>query len=703
MKPFATLGYTYKKYIEKAFRKLQNKINEKLTLRIEGDNYIEYSSDHAFDEDREFLDELDLAIDGKSKDPQMQTIAEVLRKSAIKGTSRLQKEENRLRYEKKEFADRDDNPEWIEAIYNLDYPKLIQLKEFYSKILSENKPDLYIQQAYICEFLGDYLSAYYCLDNAATYFYRKREYAWYFISLWNKRNVAQIISLDYFYNMSVEPSILDSIRREYDAIDLDTTLQSIPDLGNDNNQFLRDLKDFKFASDLFYDVFSNSTKASTQAEETYIMFAGLPAYEQMRIQVYDYYRYGVCNCLMMDRYRENNEIINLFVRSLLASAAAPDKESSPEERVFGSSGNIHVDSLLPGDIHLIIRYIEVSKLRKLFRQFNINIIEVSEEGKEYLRSIPENIAEVFNHNLYSGRDVFWRFLCFVSHVKIDPELAKSILRVLVNLKEAELSDNRRDSLLEFANALYEQELYEDKDLCKEVSLLTTRLIDIIARAPEFSRLYRNTIVALITFCDQGGCSYDDEDHIKLLLSEPYHTLLPSIYSGSSDGVKTLIEDEFKDWECPDTAKGYITYAELVLTDIIEQSKEIEEKALEFVKKHNEDRQNNLEKGIRSFSEDDGVENCLVNLYLSGKIEDSDKLKDVISQGNDNFSKWLIDVDGYDYSNFDLLWLKHCYPSLLKKLAVNSTVREAVIGVYKEKYSSEYIDNKTNDIVVKYFM
>ena len=495
LKPFASMNYTYRKYIDRAFQRLRNKINERITLRAESNNYVEYSSDLATEEEKSFFAELGKVIDGDSDNSEMQTIAEALKKSSVKGIRSLVKNDVKYLEHKKEFESIED-PEWIEAIINFDYEKLKLIKDFNSKILSESKPELYLQQAYVCTFLGDYLSAYYCLDNAAKYFYRKREYAWYFISIWNKRNVAQIIQTNFFYYAGIDQSTLDTIKKEFSGIDLDKILQSIPDLGHEHNQFLRDLKDFKFASDLFYDVFSNSLKSNMQATESFFMFVGFPAYAEIRQQVYDYYRYGVCNCLQADRYRENNEIFNLFARSMLASASAPDKEESGES-IFGNLRNIHAESLVAIDIHLILRYIETSKLRKMFREFGINIIEVSEDCREYLGELIKTIPGVFNLNVFTGCDIFWRYLSFSSHIKLDVSLVSPIVHVLTELKDREYAENRRDSLQEFISTIYSQELYSDEALCGDVQKLITRLMDLIIENSERLMFYRNPITSLL--------------------------------------------------------------------------------------------------------------------------------------------------------------------------------------------------------------
>lgn len=147
-------------------------------------------------------------------------------------------------------------------------------------------------------------------------------------------------------------------------------------------------------------------------------------------------------------------------------------------------------------------------------------------------------------------------------------------------------------------------------------------------------------------------------------------------------------------EMPDYSAG---------SNIIDTDKEIENKAFEFLVNHYENKQKELEKGKRSYSDADSVENYLVNLYLVDKINDRERLKSVVASGDDAFSKWLLDAEAYDYENFDLNWLTHCYPSLIKKLAGNEKIRLSIISVYKEKYPSKQIEKKTNELMVKYFI
>ena len=241
-------------------------------------------------------------------------------------------------------------------------------------------------------------------------------------------------------------------------------------------------------------------------------------------------------------------------------------------------------------------------------------------------------------------------------------------------------------------------MYKKKEICEEVRKLVKKFIQYISNLNG----YRTTIISLISFCEEGGVLFEDEDAIKKILSEEYYVLLIEMYRGCADNVKTVIKSALTKWECPNTSRGYQIYSELVLAGIIAPNKKIEEQACNFLVKHNADKKKERKQGIRTYPKDE-LEIYLINLYLSDAFLSGDRLKKIVQEGEEKFSKWLIDMEGYDYSEFDVSWLKKCYPSLLEKISENKKVKALIIKVYKEKYSSGHIDNRINEIVIHYFI
>lgn len=67
------------------------------------------------------------------------------------------------------------------------------------------------------------------------------------------------------------------------------------------------------------------------------------------------------------------------------------------------------------------------------------------------------------------------------------------------------------------------------------------------------------------------------------------------------------------------------------------------------------------------------------------------------------SKWLLDLEGFDYRKFQCNWLILCHQGLIDLIAKNRTAREKIISVYKEQYGSLTDGTKINDIIIKNFI
>lgn len=687
LRPFKSLNYTYRKYIDKGLISFKNRINNRCTLRIDN-NVLNDSGDLATEEDRKFLNDLALAKQNDTDDFKIQTIFNILNQSAVKGLIINDKKVDLLKSETK--------TEWTESLKYFDFKKLNQLKDENSKILSESNPELYMQQAYIASVLEDYLTEYYCLDNAAKYFYRLRKYAWYYIALWNKYNVARIIKNPNNYQLRVDEKVIETVKNETDHLDLEKTFKTIPDLGNDQNLFLKDIKNFKFASDLFYDVVSSSAKVSEQASTSYFYFAGLPAYETLRQQVYDYYRYIELNYLIVDGFRENNEIFYMFTRCLLGSISAPDKIKE-NQSIFGDSANIHVEKLTEQDIFLILRYVQSSELRKLFIELDISTINLGKEELEYLKKVNENITAIFSLQDKHSTDIFYRYLCFVAHTNMDEELAEGVLKTIEALLRGGIFNLNPSAVIELTNALYEQGHHTSQKICLVIKTIITDIIELVVENYDLLYPYNRLIRLLLRFNEVGKSLYDDEITVRKILSAKYISILAFLYAGGNETIKTCIKEfiNSSDKDVSEAVNGY--YAELVLAGIIDKNIEMEANAIEALAHYVESN------GAMTSEADITNEMELVNLYLSDKIIDKDRVKSLVEKSNDEFCKWLLEGEDYNYETFDLSWLEQCSIALIKNISENEKMRELIVMKYKEKRLTKYIDKKTTNIIMEHFI
>lgn len=693
LKILTPLNYIYRKSISRAFRFLGW---SEIQSIYEEDGYVYFLGNN--DITNRTVKTLKSILNGQSKKEEFADIYSLLSKSSFKGIVHNKYEIKSERYNIKSK----ENPlKWFDSLLAFDYKELWELKEYNYRCLSESKPELYMLQAYLCSFFGDYLSAYNCLDNVSKYFYRKRMHVWYFISVWNKYNIGKIIDRDTLYNHVIDKEELDKIRSEIKAINLDLTIRSLPVVDNEDYGFLYDLVDFKFSSDLFYDVFSDSVKVSKEAKESYIFYTGLPSYGKLSTKVYDYYNYCTLNYLIVDRYRENSEIYNLFTRSILASVAAPDIKNVTDIGLAASS-NIHAKHLDKKDIHLILRYIDSENLEKLFNEFRIKTIKINEEGLEYLKILANNLSELFNIPFDRKLEIYNRFLSFISHVAFDSELAQVVIKTITEIIDKVRLVSIKNPINEFLMACYRLKLYGTSKICEDMRRLGEKAISLVSQKEALLDDIYYIIKNSFYFCFQGGIKIDNVSALMSIIDDQYINLIADIYTCCDEPIKDIIRSAFLGWKCPDTGTGYNQYYNAVISGLIKSDSTIECKAFSYIKKSWNAKQKQQKKGIYSGGGLD-LERSFANLYLQDLLINKESFKEIVNAQDDDVLKWLMDWINYDYTKFDASWLSQCSPQLLEKIATKPKVKKAIVNAYKEGYKKDATDPVITDIIIDHFI
>lgn len=699
LKQFSSMNYVLKKYIEKAVYNANIDKNH-LYIYVDSSTLV-FTVDEGGDSTALFakLAESINSNENTGKDEKISLITDVLAKSGIKEIRKHIRK--RITKDERRSIPEIGRPDWIDALYNFDYKELVSIRDRNAKVLSERNVELFMQQAYISSFLNDYLTAYYCLENAANYYYRKRDYVWYFIATWNKRNIAQILSRDVIYNIQIDKATLESIKSDFKQINLEKTLQSIPDSENDNNQFLRDLIGFKVNSELFYDVFKDSLKTNKQANEVYSLFAGLPAYESLRERTMDYYRYTLYNYLNVDRYRENSSIFDLYIRTILLSVAAPEKELPVSDGYF-QTGNMHADSLSSDDIHLILRYTNSSTLNKLFKELNIKKLQVDNECERYLKHLAGTIPTVFSNMVQNQNDKFWTFIVLLSHVPVVDSVIEKVVKAMCLVDDDEYLLNKNNILIRFVDYIFSHGQYSNKEICGSIEQLLHKLVNLMAEDERARTFYHGSVVIMSAFCSEGDIWFSDCNLIDSLLKNKCELLVAELAKYCNDSTKGHINDHFKKRSISNTYLDYKLYASLLIGDIIEPDVEVEKRALAFIRSSNEKEKEQEDKGVHSYPKNDLI-TWYLEVYLKGRIQDSNSLSELIKEFGSEIDEWLIDIDGFDYEKMDIAWLTMCNSSLLEELAGKTDIRGKIIKVFKEQYQSKYVDDATVRAIVKFFL
>lgn len=87
-----------------------------------------------------------------------------------------------------------------------------------------------------------------------------------------------------------------------------------------------------------------------------------------------------------------------------------------------------------------------------------------------------------------------------------------------------------------------------------------------------------------------------------------------------------------------------------------------------------------------------IKKSMCNIFLNDLIDDRENFIRKIKNSKYHQTKWLADMDGFDYEQFDIKWLEGCSDMLLKSISKNIIARKAIA----EKYIQLYKDGDWND-------
>lgn len=689
LRPFEKMDFTYKKYIERTFNK---KEIEKYKVRISEDGYLFCSGKEENSESLALIDAFLKISPGEKRtktDRRLEVLYDVFFRSSLKGVMTKQgKKEDTLLFVPNSDLDK--------AIYNFDYNKLKEIKEKNASMLSSDSAELYLQQAAISVLLYDYVTAYTCLNNAIAILYRKKDHAKYFIALFSKNNIGKIIINDPYVN--VDDSFRNKVQLELNALDLDKTLATIPDLGNEHNLFLKDLLGFKFSSELFYSAYKASNKAKKEATQTYMIYSGVPAYQELRSRVFDYYQYCTRNYIMVDRFRENNEIYDIFARSLIASLAAPDKGNNDEVNSWFYSSNIHVEEINADDIHLLLRYVDKAVLLNLFSEYDLQRINLSADAKEYIATLVDTVPTILTNSSKWNKGPFERLLVVLSRIELDENSALKILTSLSTINEPGFFHWFKDSIAPFCQAVSNQDIHSSDRICAISSELLSKLFGFIIADTNYSQILWNEVASLINCCYKGDNPYSDLKTISDLLEAKQYRLIVNIYLALSEEAKTHIKEYFSTKLKEKELSEPSMYAKMVIKDIRTPDQSIEKKCYKVF----EDDIKKAESGVQEISFENPL-SLFVNLYLNDLIIDKDTFRSIVLRTDDNNAKWLIDPENYDYTNFQIKWLTFCSTELLNTMSANESISQQILKRFSQDYHEGKLESRETKVVIDNFI
>lgn len=580
----------------------------------------------------------------------------------------------------------------IDLIITFDYES-IRAEAEHNEFFKKEDAQFYMHQAYIYYTLEEYAKAYTSLSAAAKISFQKHCFYTYYIAQFNKCKINACIQ---WSSHHIPQDICDEIKKDSEHINLNNIIMDMPDLSSTDNQMLKDLDSFQLQYSLFQDAYRMSQKVKKQQDTSYFIFAGIPDYAALEWMVKDYYYYLVCNHLMIDHYKEVQELFVLYVKSMFGSATAPDQHGMTG---LNETGNIHASDIGIFELFLIIKYMPEKDIIQMFSQHGKDTIPVQENCNEYMTTVIKNLrnqkGQRYDHE-------FWNGLLVLSYMDIKPELAEDAIDRISEKFNWLICQNHLETLYKFLNACYSQHAFRDKQdgEFQFTDYALGRFLQVLICNAEFTdvNLHRYcTTIQNTAYIFYHIYHENLNPNISNLLVSKKNSILATIYPYCDEKNKRQIEEYFQKEIKQFTWKFYGLYYQIVSNDIIKPDKDYEQLIFSNI--------NEIKKQSQGVypNQYENILITMINLKMNHKILNMEKLNDVLNHSEMTEIIFLNDTEHFDYNEFNLDWLLYFSEELLNEIASNKTARTNIAKIYAEKMENGKVNEQLLKIFFKHFI
>ncbi|QNQ82757.1 SIR2 family protein [Lactobacillus sp. PV012] len=625
-------------------------------------------------------------------------IKETLRKSRVEGYTNSKGEEESF-YKKEERADREEGKtiEWSKAVRNFDFKKLRSIRDENNISLSENNPKKYLLQAAISYYLRDYVICYEYLQQASKYLYKQHNYPFYLIAEINRKWVGQFI-LDNYLGSS---QIRSKIEEEISSINFTRTLNSFPDLGN-NNDFLTELTNFKFSYGLLQDVYDKGPKIKNESNNVYFGYT-IPNYRLLRNDVDDFFNYELENYLLLDNLVENINVYKMYIRNMLISAEASDKKDT----LFAGhlkGQNLHLKNFDEFELYIILSFFgSHEEVDKLFYD-TVSLVKISDSGLEYLKTIIKNFSksDAIDNNTYI-ENIYWKLIALCGHIQLNTDVVMELLKSFASKISSYNMAFYLDYMINVINNALRQNLIVDEQREALDNLLETVLKKVLSQNSDESYIYIR-LVNVITVClKKLKFTFGNVEKINQFKKKDYYLILTIIYPLCKNLTKAGLKNYFKKRLLNKTKiQNYPDYSEfysiVVGNEILEPSGELEQVIIDYLKLQDK-------KADEVTQMPNYIENILSNfsrLYLVNKVVNKKEIKKVINTYGTVEQKWTTELEEFNYDDFKIDWLLHYNKALLEIVSAKTEIRLKIREKFKKEYKKGNITRNLLNIYFDYF-
>ena len=690
LKPFKNLNYICNRYIKIA---LQNQNLNVSFMDIEGSKLLK-NIVHS----NKRRNTRQNSHKKNQQEKKASDILSILRKSSIsKITTQTPHKDTKgnFKVERLTSSLSDNMKKLISAIFYYDYDELKKIRDENENVISENHPQIFLEQAFLSYYLQEYKEAHQYLKMGSRVSYHSDMYEWYFISLLNRKCLVDIVRHDKF-------GILPSPEKDWQEsldIDLEKVFLSLPDLGNEHNRFLRELCTFQFFYTLFPDVYHQARKVEEEASTKYLLYIGTPKYIPLEEKLKDIWWYINSNYLLLDRYREYMDIFNIYGKQILESSLAPNMSDEDANDALGLSrclGSVRPKVISAFSLYVIIQYMPLNEIKKVVLKSGNKTIPIGDDGRDYLLKIIPNIAKI---EKYKYEELFWKILYISYHMELTENLILSIVKILKNF----VWPNIRHYSYEISGFFYYvEQYYTDIPCSNELSdnlhqFLEGILSDLIITNTDRD-IMKNVCAILNTGLSLYKKTYGifDSPVLSQLMTNDYIEIMGCIYpflgKSQQDSIREIASRG--KW---DVNTANISIIRLLLRNkVITMDESLEHDILNYVNSLDDDRTttkpSKYEIGIQEVA-------CL---YVEDLLKHKEVFSDIVKQSGVTIAEWIVDTEKFDYDKFDSEWLEYCSQEFLINLKKNKRAVQCIRRQAKEKYLKGFVNSSFIRIYFKYF-
>ena len=248
-----------------------------------------------------------------------------------------------------------------------------------------------LEYPFILQKLGNYMDAYQEYNKLLPLAWERQKYIIYFICLYN---ILAIRGYIYFHLSLQDEEIAKEFDEKMDEIDLYEILDRLP-ISDSIRNTLRDLLTYRMLGD-------SAVETDDKAEQIYQQRkigerGGSSMNSNIALLLSRFEReFLFCNnnYIITDNNRYYRAICEKTIKGMLNSYATPDKRPDGTEQHQSK-----ITKLFPYCVFVLIFCIEPKKLREIFKHYDIESIELSEDAiesiNEYWKNLQDNKCVVF--------------------------------------------------------------------------------------------------------------------------------------------------------------------------------------------------------------------------------------------------------------------------------------------------------------------